>query len=275
MTALPSALARFDDLAGRLATARPALFLDYDGTLTPIVARPELAVLSPATRDLLERLIRQGARPMPIAILSGRGREDVAALVGLPPETGIVYAGSHGFDIAGPGFSYQVGGQVGGGLPEQVARAAEEISTRLAGIAGTLVEDKRFAVAIHYRLVADADLPAVERAVDAVAAAHPELRKSGGKKVFELRPTLDWDKGRALLWILDRLDYSDTEASGALPHLPIFLGDDVTDEDAFRAVAGRGGIGVLVADEPRPTAAGYSLRDPDEVRQLLSRLTSL
>ncbi|HEX2223758.1 MAG TPA: trehalose-phosphatase [Thermoanaerobaculia bacterium] len=265
MNALPSALANWEEIARRLAGRRPALFLDYDGTLSPIAPRPELAVLPEATREVVTRLAERG----PVAILSGRGRDDVAALVGLG---NVFYAGSHGFDITGPPLAE--GGpplrhEVGDGIPEQVERAAAALLQELAGIAGVLVEPKRFAVAVHYRLAADADLPRIEQAVDRVLAASPGLRKGLGKKVFELRPDLDWDKGRALLWLLETLGLGE---DGGLPlYLPLYLGDDVTDEDAFRALEGRG-IGVLVAEEPRPTAASYSLRDPDEVRQLLEKL---
>jgi trehalose 6-phosphate phosphatase len=231
------------------------VFLDYDGTLSPIAPRPELATLPEATRAVLEKL----AAAVPVVVLSGRGREDVAALVGLD---GLIFAGSHGFDIAGPEVRWEA--SEGENLPEEISRAAAELAERLAGIPGVLVEDKRFAVAVHFRLVAEADLPAVERAVEEVAAAHPALRVTGGKKVFELRPRIEWDKGRALLWLLERL------APGK-DVLPLYIGDDVTDEDAFRAIAGKG-IGILVAEEPRETAAAYRLRDPGEVRDFLERL---
>jgi trehalose-6-phosphatase len=284
----PSALERWPEIAGRLAGRRPALFLDYDGTLSPIVRRPELALLPAAAREVLRRL----AARMPVAILSGRLREDVAALVGLPR---LIYAGSHGFDIAGPppasGGAAAAGGsppppaqplrhQVGSGVPARMARVAERLRRELAGIDGVLVEDKRFAVAVHYRLVDARDLPQVEAAVDRAAAdpAEPEapedtggrLRKTLGKKVWELRPDVDWDKGKALLWLLGRLGLDRRPDA-----VPIFLGDDVTDEDAFAAVANRGGIGILVAEEPRATAAAYRLRDPAEALEWLARLASL
>lgn len=281
----PSALERWPEIAGRLAGRRPALFLDYDGTLSPIVQRPELALLPDAARTLLRRL----ADRMPAAILSGRLREDVAALVGLPQ---LFYAGSHGFDIAGPppppapasigdgSAEPPLRHEVGRGVPARMARVAERLRRELAGIAGVLVEDKRFAVAVHYRLVDDRDLPRVEAAVDRAAADADgaaadaasdtgRLRKTGGKKVWELRPDVDWDKGKALLWLLGRLGLDRPDA------VPIFLGDDVTDEDAFAAVASRGGIGILIAEEPRATAATYRLRDPVEALELLARLAEL
>jgi trehalose 6-phosphate phosphatase len=271
---LPLALERWPEIAGRLAGKHPALFLDYDGTLSPIVERPELALLPQAARAVLRRL----AERMPVAILSGRLREDAAALVGLPR---LYYAGSHGFDIAGPPptpAEPQLRQVIGEEVPAVMQRVAERLRSDLAGIDGVLVEDKRFAVAVHYRLVDDRDLPRIEAAVDRAARrqgeggpGHPgeRLRKTGGKKVWELRPDIDWDKGKALLWLLDRLGLNRPDA------LPLFLGDDVTDEDAFIAVAGRGGIGVLVAEEARPTAASYRLRDPAEVVELLARLADL
>jgi trehalose 6-phosphate phosphatase len=227
------------------------VFLDYDGTLSPIAPRPELATLPEETRDVVRRL----ADRYPVAILSGRGREDVATLVGLE---GIAYAGSHGYDIAGPGFRHEVGE----GIPETIGSASEELSRELASLDGVIVEPKRFAVSIHFRLAKDEDLPVIERVVDTVASRHPGLRKGHGKKLFELRPDLDWDKGKALLWLLDalKLDPKDT--------VPLYIGDDVTDEDAFRVAQ----IGILVTEEPRETLASYSLRDPGEVRRFLAWL---
>lgn len=256
----PNALALWPELAAALRGRRLAVFLDYDGTLTPIVDRPDLAVLSDDMRQTLRRL----AAAWPTAVVSGRARDDVAARVGVDS---LKYAGAHGFDIAGP----DAAGprlEVEPGLAPAVARAAEELRRRTAGIPGVLVEDKRFAAAVHYRLVAEARVPEVERIVDEVLAGRPELRKALGKKVFELRPAIDWDKGRAVRWLLGALGLDRPDV------VPLYVGDDVTDEDAFRALRDRG-IGVLVADAPRPTAARYSLRDVGEVREFLERLVGL
>ncbi len=255
----PSAMDAFAEIASDLTGRRRILFLDFDGTLTPIVDRPELALLPPETRDTLRKLSRDTV----IVIVSGRARRDVEALVGLE---GLIYAGSHGFDIAGPShrpIAYQRGGEQ---LPA-LRQAAEELRRRLGGIDGAIVEMKTYAVAVHYRLVADANLAAVEQAVEAAARRHPGLRKTTGKKILELRPAIDWDKGKAVLWLLDALGFDARDAP------PLYIGDDVTDEDAFAALDGRG-IAILVASTPQPTRARFRLRDPAEVQCFLARLAS-
>ncbi|HEX6308007.1 MAG TPA: trehalose-phosphatase [Longimicrobiales bacterium] len=255
-----NALVHFGEIALRLQGRRLAVFLDYDGTLTPIVDRPELARLSPEMRVTL----RDVAAVWPTTIVSGRGREDVTTLVGVD---GLHYAGSHGFDIAGPdidGSRYEPDP----GVAPVVGAAAAELRSRTADIPGVIVEDKKYSVAVHYRLVSKDRVADVERSVDEALARRPQLRKAAGKKVFELRPSMDWDKGRAMLWLLRALGLDGRDV------LPLYIGDDVTDEDAFAALERRG-IGILVTDVPRPTAAHYSLRDVTEVRALLDRLASL
>ena len=253
----PSALDHFHDNAARLLGRRPAVFLDYDGTLTPIVARPELAILDEEVRQTVSEL----AEFCPVAMISGRDRADVERLVGLP---GIVYAGSHGFDITGPGgLSRQYEG-ASRFLPE-LDQAEQELNRKLDGIEGAIVERKLFAIAVHYRLVAEDAVATVERAVDEVLASSTGLRKTYGKKVFELRPAVEWDKGKAVLWLIDELGLDRPDI------LPFYIGDDVTDEDAFAALADRG-IGILVAEKPQRTAAHYRLRSTDEVGVFLRKL---
>jgi alpha,alpha-trehalase len=157
----------------------------------------------------------------------------------------------------------------GGVAAAPALRAAEEqLRSRLAGVDGAAVEGKTFAIAVHYRLVQERQVPYVAEVVNSVAGGYPGLRVAGGKKIFELRPRIEWDKGRAVLWLLRalKLDLADV--------CPIYIGDDVTDEDAFDAVADRG-VGILVRDGPRETAARYALRQPEEVRRFLEALLLL
>jgi trehalose-phosphatase len=251
---ISSALEHVHEIAPR--RDRLALFLDYDGTLTPIVSRPEDAWLS----DSMQQTLRELVARMPVAILSGRDLNNVRHRVDV---AGIVYAGSHGFDIAGPqGLRRQLGAAY---LPV-LDTAERELRQALAEIPGAQLERKRFSVAAHYRNVKQIDVIRVVLAVDAVAAKHRELRRIDGKKVCELLPDNDWDKGKALVWLIDMLGL----AKGNV--LPIYIGDDTTDEDAFRVLKGRG-IGILVSEEPRPTAATYSLKDPAEVERFLRNIT--
>ncbi|WP_256663775.1 trehalose-phosphatase [Pseudomonas sp. gcc21] len=260
---LPDALADFNAIAKRLERAKPVVFLDYDGTLTPIVDRPEMAVLSDETRTTLVQLAERHT----VAIISGRDRRDVEQLVALE---NLIYAGSHGFDIKGPSGLCMENRQAEGVMPA-LDSSERLLRDKLAPIEGALVERKRYAIAVHYRLVADSDIEAVSAAVDAaIAQAAPVLRRAGGKKIFELRPSLPWDKGKALSWLLSALDLDHPDQV-----VPIYLGDDETDEDAFLALRERKGIGILVATEPCVTAAHYRLADTHSVAEFLSRLTQL
>jgi len=253
---LPSATTA--NLEAELGDRPPAVFLDYDGTLSAIAPRPEGAVLAEASRDVLERL----ARRWTVAIVSGRDRADVEAMVGLD---GLYYAGSHGFDISGPdGFSEQRGSEYRASLDA----AADELEAAITSLDGVWVERKLVAVAIHFRQGGPGSEAAVGEAARAVAARHPDLRVAGGKKIVELRPNIDWDKGKAVLWLLETLDLARDDV------IPVYVGDDETDEDAFRALADKG-IGVVVGEEHRPTRARYALADPDEVRNFLDRLAGI
>ncbi|MDJ0949563.1 MAG: trehalose-phosphatase [Alphaproteobacteria bacterium] len=254
---MDSALDDFERITDRIGDKTLAVFLDYDGTLTPIVERPENALLPTATKVVLDRL----ARLCPVAVISGRKRPDVERLVGLPAVT---FAGSHGFDIVSPRVGHIEPPEARSFVPD-IESAVLDLRTRLADIPGVIVEDKTFAAAVHYRLVAKAEIPAVEEAVAAVAADRPRLRRTEGKKVHELRPRLDWDKGKAVLWLLEALPIDTAKV------LPLFIGDDETDEDAFAALRDQG-ITILVAEQPGESAAQYRLGSPDQVRTFLTRL---
>ena len=254
---LPSALDNRDAILARLRERTPAIFLDYDGTLTPIVETPEKAVLSDKTRKVLKRLVEHYS----VTVISGRDLHDVQNMVNIGD---IAYAGSHGFDIEGPGGNYRDDKKGESFLPA-LEKAENELHKVLDGIAGAQVERKRYAIAVHYRRVAADSIGTIEKRFDDVASHYSELRKTTGKKVFELRPDIDWNKGKALLSLLEALYTDDKQV------LPLYIGDDVTDEDAFRAIGDRG-ITIVVSPEERRTAAQYLLKDTEEVVRFLEAL---
>ena len=256
------ASASFDGISDAIGDRTPAVFLDYDGVLTPIVAHPDDAVLSDHGRAIIEEL----ASLVTVAVVSGRDVNDVRDKMRVD---GISYAGSHGFDIIGPD-----GNPVAGDTIHDFSRylgpldrATELLEARLAGVEGSQVERKKFAIAVHYRRVtSEADEHKVSDAVHEVAPMVPDLRLSTGKKVFELKPDFDWDKGRALDWLLRELGlFADASV------IPIYAGDDTTDEDAFRALRHRG-IGIVVGDDGDPTFAHWLVPDTDAVHAFLAAL---
>ena len=250
---IPSALEHVQEIAR--GGDRLAVFLDYDGTLTPIVSHPEDAWLPESMRQTLQSL----AARVPVAILSGRDLDDVRGRVLVD---GIVYAGSHGFDIAGAGGLRR---ELGAAYLPVLDTAETELREALDEIPGAQLERKHFSVAAHYRNVNENDAFRVAQAVDAVAAGHRELRRMDGKKVYELLPDIDWNKGKAVLWLLETLELERGNA------LPIYIGDDRTDEDAFGALANRG-VGILVSEQLQATVASYSLKNPEEVERFLAEL---
>jgi trehalose-phosphatase len=256
---LPDALSHSEEIRKRLDGVTPAVFLDYDGTLTPIVERPEDALFPEAVRSAVERL----ASRCHVAVISGRDVHDVRGMVGID---GIFYAGSHGFDVAGPGgFAEQHAVDF---VPE-LDLAEVELRSLLSTTPNVRLERKRFAIAVHVRQVDERRVPEVEAAVDRIALAHERLRKSVGKKVFELRPSVEWDKGRALVRLMSVLGLDGNNV------VPVYVGDDLTDEDAFDVIQDRG-LGVVVRGETddRPTSARYSLASPEEIGAFLEELTS-
>jgi len=254
---VPAALDRWDEVAARLA-GRPTVFLDYDGVLSPIVHDPAAAAVDGAARDAVAAL----AARTPVAVVSGRDAADVRARLGL---AGVTYAGSHGFEVLDSDGAPVPDGRGAAFVPALDAAQAR-LSAELAAVPGARVDRKRYALAVHHRAVARDRVAEVRALVEAARDAVPGLRLTGGKEVLELRPDLDWDKGRAVLALLEGLD---------APGTPVYVGDDLTDEDAFRALAGRG-VGIVVRDgEDRPTAADYALDGQAQVADLLTRLAAL
>ena len=237
------------------------LLLDYDGTLTPIVERPELAILSPNMKELLKGV----SRHYTLGIISGRSLADVKGLVGLE---GLYYAGNHGFEISGPRVELV--------KPEAervrpiLVKLCEELREKLDNIKGAIVEDKGSTVSVHYRLVAEDEFEHLENIFGKAVGPHIDsgvVKVTHGKKVFEVRPNVEWGKGKAVLWISGVVD-----PKGELK--PIYVGDDRTDEDAFSALKEKG-ITVLVSEGPIESNAKYFVKNVDEVKTFFERLINL
>ena len=260
---LPHALERLDDILQSLEGRTLALFLDYDGTLAPIARTPDAAVMPARTGDILRQLATLGT----VAIISGRDRIDVERMVGIP---GLVYAGAHGFDIGGGALGERTH-SIGSDFAAALAAVRRHLETSLADIDGALIEVKSKSIVVHYRLAAEPDVPVIKAAVRGAMGGATGLRLMSGKKVLEILPAIDWNKGRAVLWLIEALKL--TAENTAV----IYIGDDVTDEDAFKAVA-TCGIGIRVVDADgydNDTAATYRLGDTGEVAHFLAVLAGM
>ena len=255
---LPPAFDALVRLRAALADRTLFLFFDYDGTLSPIVERPEAAVLPPAMRARLKRLVEVCF----VSVISGRGLADLEERIGV---AGIAYAGSHGFELVEPDGRKLENPEAQEALPS-LDSAQAALRRHVGTIDGAQLERKRFGLAVHYRRVAEASVPEMERAVKRVLeASEGRLALKSGKKVWEFVPALDWDKGKALAWILEK-------SGGNTPSaLPVYFGDDVTDEDAFRTVAEHG-LAIAVGDGPEETAASHRLEDVEAVGMFLDAL---
>jgi len=243
-----------DEIKQELSQKDVFLFLDYDGTLTPIVATPDLAVFSPEMRELVQKLCLK----YKVSIVSGRATDDVRSKVQIK---NIFYAGSHGFEIVEPNGKVEINAEAQKIRPV-VDEVYAKLTERLKNVQGALVEHVKYTISAHYRLVSNEDFFKVEQAVEDILKEYPNLRKTHGKKVFEIRPRIDWDKGKAVEWILDVLQFDKKK------HRAIYIGDDRTDEDAFAILEGKG-FGILVARKSRDSKAAYRIKDTDEVKKVL------
>ncbi len=248
----------FKDIQSDLGGLTPILCLDFDGTLAPIVDDATKAQLL----DGVEAVLADLAARLPVTVLSGRDALDVCERIHLPH---ILYAGSHGFEVMQDDGTSQPHEEALPYLPH-LAAVEQRLLAETAKVPGVVIDRKHFGVAVHDRLVADQHLEPLWQAVAGIGAEFPMLRSMRGKRVTEFLPNIDWNKGRALLWLLEMVGFDERR------HLPICIGDDITDEDALRTVRGRG-IGIVVGSGQRYSAATYSLRDPVEVWEFLVRLS--
>jgi trehalose 6-phosphate phosphatase len=245
---------------------RCVLFLDYDGTLAPIVEDPAAARMALTTQDVLAALARHPRYRL--AVVSGRALADLRTrLCG----NGLMLAGNHGLEITGPGICFQ--------HPEawqqrpELDALVQAMTGDLDAIPGAWVEDKGLTVSVHFRRVPADRVPEVKahvlkRVAPSIDAGRLALRT--GKAVLEIRPRVQWTKGEAVSWILERIRGENPAASV----LALYIGDDDTDEDAFRTLASTG-VGIVVGPDRHGSAARFYVESTAEVERLLTVLSTL
>jgi trehalose 6-phosphate phosphatase len=250
------AVRSWDDFSGIRNGAKVGLFLDFDGTLVPIQKDPSQCTLPAPVKKQL-RLLAASDR-FYVTILSGRSLADVRKRVGL---AGLYYGGNHGLEIFGPDLRFTHPKAVS--ARRLIGQMKALLEKEICPIEGAWLEDKKFSLTLHFRSVErKEDIASVKKIFYSVAADFLEgdlLSVIKGKKVLELAPYTSWNKGSAVIWLMKKF------AGGALP---VFVGDDLTDETAFRAL-GSGGISVRIGRSAKTSARYYLKRQP-EISQLLT-----
>ena len=255
----------WESLSSDIRAASHTLFLsDYDGTLTPIVSRPDEAILSAEVKEKLRVLAQKPI--FSVGIISGRSLSEIKTMVGIE---GIYYAGNHGLEIEGPGLKFT--NPAAELAQAEIKNLIKQFSAKLASTDGVIVEDKGLGLSIHYRLVRKSEVTRVIEIFHQITS--PSLREgkikvTSGKKVLEVRPPIDWHKGKAVEAIR-------RELKKALKYeqlLTIYLGDDTTDEDAFRVIQRPQGWSIFVGEDNPTSNADYFLNSPSEVTTFLCRL---
>lgn len=235
------------------------LFLDCDGTLAPIAATPDEAVISQETRSLLKLLASKFN--CKIAIISGRELEDIKKKINLK---NLIYSGNHGLQIEGPKIKHELAVPVG--YRKVLLSIKKQLNEKLAGIKGLIIEDKKLSLSLHFRIADLKQVPFIKNTFHEVTIIHAvrnKIKIKTGKKLLEIGPPIQWNKGKVVLWLLARQE----TFSKIQKIIPIYIGDDVTDEDAFKALK-KNGLTIFVG-KPGNSQAKYYLKDPQEVTKFL------
>lgn len=257
-------LSRSETIKSRITGKNVFLFLDYDGTLTPITETPEEAIMS---REALDELFFIAKCPHCLtAVISGRSLENIRAIV---PVSGLIYAGNHGLEVYGAAIGTHVFAPKT--ARENIQKIKIKLQKTLGSIQGFLLEDKEWTLSCHFRKVSKKDTVLLKSIFNEVVRSfqkNAEIRVVEGKEVLEVRPSVDWNKGKTVEWLLNKRLFASNQQI-----VPVYVGDDITDIDAFKILQNRG-ITVWVGKEPK-FQTGYSLKDSAEVIELLKKLRSI
>jgi len=258
---------KWEQLQKKLKDKNIYLFLDYDGTLAPITETPEKALIPRGTKAILEKL-----STLPwcrVAIISGRSLKDVKDRVGI---SRIIYSGNHGLELEGNDLDHTAA--VPAGFKAVLSEARVMLESRLSSFRGVIVEDKGLSLAVHYRMADKKDIMTIRTIFHETIATYlvkNKIKIKQGKMVLEVRPVSDMDKGKVVLWLLARERFIKEPAR----MIPIYIGDDVTDEDAFVALRDIG-LTVFVGDDPHEhVQAQCRLKNTAEVTEFLKLLLEL
>ncbi|MEW6170448.1 MAG: trehalose-phosphatase [Candidatus Omnitrophota bacterium] len=240
-------------------------FLDFDGTLTSIAPTPDRVIISKETKDILIQLSK--APKCKVAIISGRSLKDLKNIVSLK---NIIYSGNHGLEIEGPKIKFE--NEISPRLKEIIGQIKNDLAIKLSKINGIFIEDKKLSLSIHYRLVNKKYIPLIKNILKEITEFYlirKKIKIDSGKRVFEIKADIGWNKGKVVLWLLAREQFllKDNEI------LPIYIGDDTTDEDAFKALKNRG-ITIFVG-KPRYSYAKYYLKNVKEVEKFLIKILTI
>ena len=252
---------RWKDFEKALKKKNALLLFDFDGTLTPIVSEPKKAKLHLSVERYIKALSRK--KRIEIGIVSGRAIKDIMRLIGVKD---IYYAGNHGLEIKSPKrlFIHPSAKK----YSKYIRCISSDLKRRLSGIKGVILENKKLSLSLHYRLVPQKYIPKLKsefRTISTPYIKRKRIRISGGKKILEIRPPILWDKGKAVKMI--------EKMVGWRRGLTVFVGDDQTDEDAFKVMK-KGDFPICVGRK-KISKARYFLKSPNEVRRLLMKITKL
>lgn len=244
------------------------LLTNFDGTLTPIVSRPDLVSLDDEMKEILSSIPKKSR--ITFGVISGRPLKELEDLVGIK---GIVYSGNHGFEVKCPKRKGYVHPEAQEAKPliKKIARTLDE---RLSGIKGVKIEDKGLSLSLHYRMVDEKLVPKVKKIFNEETSPlvqRSRIKVTSGKKVLEARPPLEWDKGKAIAYIMKNAYPSKVSAGKKI--LAFYIGDDRTDEDGFLAMKEKG-ISIFVGKK-KGSSAKYFLKDVGQVKEFLRKVDSI